>query len=185
MSTATIPARTVIDDLIDPVLGKKAWPHAATGRYYVPQSVTGYLAGRIIDILLVAAAAFGLTKATDTLLLSTTLMSPEWAPIVAFSVFLFAAVFLYGGAAGTVGTLGEAVTRMRVVNIDDGTYAGFRAGGLRAVGWFLYVLFTLMLNGDGNAETRFVAVRTNSGVFRGERPGALCRKPSTPHTNQV
>ncbi|GAA4032609.1 hypothetical protein GCM10023063_14870 [Arthrobacter methylotrophus] len=185
MSTTTMPARHAANDLIDPVLGKKVWPHAGTGRYYVPQSVTAYLMGRILDIILVAAAAFGLTKATDTLLLSTTIMSPEWAPIAVFGVFLFATVFLYGGAAGTIGTIGEAVARMRIVTIDDGAYAGFLAAGLRAVGWFLYVLFTLMLNGDGNAETRFVAVRTSAGVFPSEPPATLCRKGPQPHTNQA
>jgi hypothetical protein len=178
-----MPARpAAAADLIDPVLGKKAWPHAGTGRHYVTQSVTGYLTGRILDIIVVATAAFGLTKATDLILLSTTVMAPEWAPIVVFGVFLFAAIFLYGGAAGTVGTLGEAVTRMRVVNIDDGSYAGFLPGGRRAVGWFLYVLFTLMLNGTGDADTRFVAVRTNSGVFRGESPVAAA---PAPHTDQA
>jgi hypothetical protein len=185
MSTATMPALHTVEDLVDPALGKRVWPHVDTGRYYVPQSVTGYLTGRILDIIIVAAAAFGLTKATDALLQSTTVMAPEWVPIAFFGAYLFAAVFLYGGAAGTVGTIGEAATRMRIVNVDDGTCAGFVNGGLRAVGWFLYVLFTLMLNGDGNAETRFVAVRTTSGVFRGEHPAPLCRKTPTPHTNQA
>jgi hypothetical protein len=184
MTTDTIPARPAAADLVDPVLGKKVWAHAGTGRYYAPQSVTGYLLGRILDIIIVAAAAFGLTKATDTLLISTTLMAPEWAPIAVFGIFLFATVFLYGGAAGTIGTVGEAVTRMRVVKIDDGSYAGFVAGGGRAIGWFLYVLFTMMLNGDGNAETRYVAVRTNAGVFRGKPPVAAALGPA-PHTNQA
>jgi hypothetical protein len=73
---------------------------------------------------------------------------------------------------------------MRIVNIDDGSYAGFLAGGRRAVGWFLYVLFTLMLNGTGDAETRFVAVRTNAAVFRGESPVAAAMA-SAPHTDQA
>lgn len=177
MTTATMSARPTTDELIDPILGQKAWPHADTGRYYVPQGVTGYLLGRILDIVIVAAAVFGLTRAADSLLLSTTVMAAEWAPIAVFGAFLFAAVFLYGGIAGTVGTFGEQVVRMRIVKIDDGSSAGFLAGGLRAVGWFLYVLFTLMLNDTGNAETRFVAVRTNTGVFRGERP--------VPHTDMA
>jgi hypothetical protein len=184
MTTDTMPARPAAANLVDPVLGKKVWAHNNSGRYYVPQSVTGYLLGRILDIIIVAAAAFGLTKATDILLLSTTLMAPEWAPIAVFGVFLFVVVFLYGGAAGTVGTIGEDVSRMRIVNIDDGSYAGFLAGGRRAVGWFLYVLFTLMLNGTGDAETRFVAVRTNSAVFRGESPVAAATAPA-PHTDQA
>lgn len=184
MSTATIPARATAEELVDPILGTRAWPHADTGRYYVPQSLTGYLAGRVLDIVLVAAAAFGLTKATDAFLQSTTIMAPEWVPIAFFGAYLFAAVFLYGGAAGTTGTIGEAATRMRVVNVDDGSHAGFVAGGLRAVGWFLYVLFTLMLSGDGNADTRFVAVRTSSGVFQGKHPETRWKTPA-PHTNQA
>src|SRR6478735_5091107 len=127
MSTTTLPARRTVEDLIDPVLGTKAWPHADTGRFYVPQGVTGYLAGRILDIIIVAAAAFGLTKATDAFLQSTTVMAPEWVPITFFGAYLFIAIFLYGGAAGTVGTIGEAATRMRVVTFDDGSYAGFLA----------------------------------------------------------
>ncbi|HCB57550.1 MAG TPA: hypothetical protein DEP82_06360 [Arthrobacter bacterium] len=79
-------------------------------------------------------------------------------------------IFLYGGIAGTVGTLGEAATRMRVVNIDDGSVPGFLTGGLRAVGWFLFVLFTVMLSDTGAADTRFVAVRRNTGVFQGQEP---------------
>lgn len=70
---------------------------------------------------------------------------------------------------------------MRIVTIEDGSGAGFRTGGTRAVGWFLYVIFTLMLNGTGEAETRFVAVSTRSGVFRGEHPVAGGSAP-TPHT---
>lgn len=127
-----------------------------------------------MDIVIVAAAAFGLTWVAGLLLQNTPLMGQEWQLIAAFGLTLFAVIFLYGGAAGTIGTIGENLTRMRVVTIDDGKDAGFRAGGLRAVGWFLYVIFTVMLSDTGATESRFVAVRSNTGFFRGERsaPGA-------------
>jgi hypothetical protein len=150
------------DTIIDPVTGAKAWTHELTGRHYVPQSLRGYLLGRALDIIIVAAATFALAKGAEALLQSTALMAQEWQSVAVVGLILFSVTFLYGGIAGTVGTVGETVTRMRVVNIDDGSVAGFLAGGLRAVGWFLYVLFTLALSSSGAAETRYVAVRRNA-----------------------
>lgn len=78
MTTDTLPARPAAASLIDPVLEEKAWAHAGTGRYYVPQGLTGYLLGRVLDIVIVTAVTFGLTKAVDVLAHSATLMAAEW-----------------------------------------------------------------------------------------------------------
>lgn len=158
------------DTLVDPVTGNKTWVHEDTGRHYVPQSLRGYLLGRTLDVIIVAAATFALAKGTTALLESTALMAQEWHLVAISGFILFAVVFIYGGIAGTVGSIGEAVTRMRVVDIDDGSVPGFLAGGLRAIGWVLYVLFTLALSSPDAAETRYVAVRRNAAVFRGQAP---------------
>lgn len=171
------------DLLIDPVTGQDTWTHELTGRAYVPQSLRGYLFGRVLDIAIVAAAVFALTRGAAAALQSTSLMTQEWQSVTASGLILLSVIFLYGGAAGTIGTLGERLTGMRVVNIDDGTTPGFRAGGLRAVGWFLCVIFTLLLSSAGTAETRYVAVRTTTGVYRGGSPVPAAKAPE-PHTDQ-
>lgn len=181
--TATAAA-TRPDTLLDPVTGRDTWTHELTGQLYVPQGLRGYLLGRVLDIIIVAAAVFALTAGVTSTLQSTSLMGQEWQSVTVFGLILFSTIFLYGGAAGTIGTFGEHLTRMRVVNINDGSFPGFRTGGLRAIGWFLCVIFTLILNGTGEAETRFVAVRTNCNVFhRQPRPEPAAKAP-TPHTDQ-
>lgn len=184
MTTDTMPSKPAAGTLLDPVLREKVRVHEATGHHYVPQSLRGYLLGRALDVLVVAAAAFALAKGAVLLLAPAAVMAQEWAPVAVFGLILFAVIFLYGGIAGTVGTIGETITRMRVVTIDDGSAPGFRTGGLQAVGWFLYVIFTLMLNGDGNVGTRYVAVSTKAAVFRGEPPVAAEPAPA-PHTDQA
>lgn len=88
MTTATRPA------LIDPVLREKVWAHSGAGRYYVPQSLTGYLLGRALDAVIVTAVTAGLTMASSALLETTAVMASEWGPIVLFGVLLFLTVFL-------------------------------------------------------------------------------------------
>ena len=172
------------DPLTDTAIRERVWAHATSGRPYVPQSLRGYLTGRVLDIIVVVAATTGLTKATDAILSSTTIMAPEWVPVAVFCTFLLTIVFLYGGIAGTVGTFGERATRMRVVTIDDGSYAGFLGGGLRAIGWLFYVLFALMLSDTSSrTETRFVAVRTHPAGSGGQHPLAAV-KTAAPHTDQ-
>ncbi|QOT19522.1 hypothetical protein [Paenarthrobacter sp. YJN-5] len=62
MTTAAMSARHAAHTLVDPALGKKAWAHESTGRHYVPQSLRGYLLGRALDVVIVAAASFALAK---------------------------------------------------------------------------------------------------------------------------
>lgn len=133
--------------------------HSATGRPYAPQGLLAYLLGRSLDLVVVVAVVTALGKGVITLYESTNLSVQEWQPVAAIGLILFTVIFLYGGLAGTVGTLGEAATKMRVVNIDTGRPAGFLHGGLRAVGWVLFVAFTMMLNDSGVSDTRYVAIR--------------------------
>ncbi|ACL42150.1 conserved hypothetical protein (plasmid) [Pseudarthrobacter chlorophenolicus A6] len=158
--------------LVDPSTRKTTLVHHATGRHYVPQGLRRYLLGRALDIAVVVTGVSALAEGMAMAFQSTGLVLQEWQSVTAVGLLLFAVVFLYGGIAGTVGTLGEAATRMRVVDIDNGNTAGFLHGGLRAVGWVLFALLTLMLNGTGETDTRYVAVRRDAGVYQGQSPVA-------------
>jgi hypothetical protein len=155
---------------MDPATGRRTWAHGNTGRRYVPQSLRGYLLGRALDIVLVVGAVWALAKGASLLLHSAGLMLQEWQSVASVGLLLFAIVFLYGGVAGTVGTLGEAATRMRVVSIADGSVPGFLAGGLRAVGWVLHAALTLLLSDTGQADTKYVAVRRGAGAYKNHAP---------------
>lgn len=122
-----------------------------------PGLVRHFLA-RALDTAVVAAA----TTAAMLIINAASggaLRGDSWQGTAVLCLVLAAVTFLYGGLAGTTGTLGDRVADMRVVRVSDGTRPGFRTGGTRALGWVLYVAFALMLNDTGGVESRFVAVR--------------------------
>lgn len=115
--------------------------------------------GRALDTVVVIAAIVTAMLALYAAAGDVLPGADSWQGTLIGFVVLAAATFLYGGLAGTTGTLGDAVTGMVVVRTSDGTRPGFLTGGIRALGWVLYVLFALMLNDTGGIESRFVAVR--------------------------
>ncbi len=129
------------------------------------QGILAYLLGRALDIVVVAGAVIGAMHVLNAASGGSLPGVESWQGTLILCLVLVAVTFLYGGLAGTVGTLGDAATGMRVVRISDGTRPGFRTGGTRALGWVLCVLFAAMLSdtvmpGDtGGIESRFVAVR--------------------------
>lgn len=134
-----------------------------TGVPYRQQGALQHVLGRALDVLIVAGAThatmLGLRALGGTSLPST----DSWLGCVILILVLLGVTFFYGCLAGTVGTLGDLVTGMRVVRRSDGTKPGFRTGGTRALGWFVLIVFDLMLSNTGGVlESRFVAVRRES-----------------------
>lgn len=134
-----------------------------TGVPYREQGMLGHFLGRALDVLIVAGAThaimLGLRALGGTSLPST----DSWMGCAILILVLLAATFLYGCLAGTVGTVGDLVTGMRIVRRSDGTKPGLRTGGARALGWSILIVFDLMLSNTGGVlESRFVAVRRDS-----------------------
>lgn len=121
--------------------------------------VVAYLLGRALDVAVVlgiTAAAMVFLKAASG---NTLPGGDSWQGTAILCAVLAVVTFLYGGLAGTLGTVGDRAAGMRIVRASDGTRPGFKTGGARALGWTLYLVFTLALGDSGGIESRFVPVR--------------------------
>jgi hypothetical protein len=103
------------------------------------------------------------------------------AALVPLSLLWCGLIFAYGALCGTTGGLGDRVSGIRAVRIDDGSRPGPWRGGLRAVLWSfipavvliaLLSLFDGVLAGSGSDfagfSYRVVDVRTGRSRTRNE-----------------
>lgn len=156
MSLATTAAQT--DEQQLPVF-------ESTGIPYREQGLLGHFLGRALDTIAVGAAATAIMLGLYAVGGTAMPAFRDWQGSVLLLIIMLASTFLYGGLAGTAGTLGDAATGMRAVRRCDGSRPGFWTGGFRALGWLVYIALVLMFyiapGGDG-IESPYVAVRRDS-----------------------